>query len=63
MILMDLLGAQIFYLRYEWKNKFYIVSERIWKFQIGHWFEMNSWLKSCLCFGHVWMKQVGVAKR
>ena len=35
------------------------MSERIWKSQIGHWLEMNSWLKSCLRFCHVWMKQVG----
>ena len=33
----------IFCLHYEWKDKFCIVSERIWKFQIGHWFE--TWQK------------------
>ena len=36
--------------RYEWKDKFCVVSERIWKFQVGHWFEMNFGPKSCLCF-------------
>ena len=33
----------IFSLRYEWKDKFCIVSERIWKFQVGQWFEINFW--------------------
>ena len=47
-ILMDLLGPNIFSQRYEWKDKFCIVSEHVWKFQVGHWFEMNFWAKSCL---------------
>ena len=37
---MDLLGLE-FFLRYQWKDKFCIVGERIWKFQIGHWYEIN----------------------
>ena len=51
---MDLLGSDIS-ARYEWKDKFCIVSERIWKFQVGYRFEMNFWPK--------WMKLVEVAKR
>ena len=39
-----------FSLRYQWKEKFCIVNEHIWKFQVGHRFEMNFWPKSCLCF-------------
>ena len=29
----------IFSLRYEWKDKSCVVSERIWKFQVGRWFK------------------------
>ena len=49
--------------RYEWKDKFCNVSERTWKFQVGHWFEMNLRPKSCRCFCHVWIKLVKIAKR
>ena len=46
-ILMDLLGPDIFS-RYEWKNKFCIVSERIWKFQVSQWFENELLTKKLL---------------
>ena len=45
----------MFSLRYEWKDKFCIVSERIWKFQIGHWFDLVIW---SLVIGH-WSLVIG----
>ena len=60
-ILMDLLGPDIFS-RYEWKNKFCIVSERIWKFQVSQWFENELLTKKLpMVFFHVWMKLVSAA--
>ena len=46
---MDLLSPDIFSTLWM-KGKFCIVSNCIRKFQVGHWFEMNFCLKSCLCF-------------
>ena len=40
------------------------MSERIWKFQVGHWFEMNFWPKSCLRFCHAYLNEIsGVCEK
>ena len=44
---MDLSGSDVFLLC-EWKEKFCVVSERIWKFQVGNWFEMTKKLPTFL---------------